>query len=201
MTVNSGSAFAGSFYNPAISGQTYINLGQGATTGDSCSIGFSRAGANSPSNSFDISFWARGSSASTFKMYNSNSTAAELNCPLTVSGAITAPSLALSTPLPVTSGGTGTAAIGSPGQYAIVNAGANGYSFTTGPGGGGVTSVGLSTNTAFNNFATITSSTSNPITNTGILTINMVAAPIITGFKFEIIKRKYNYCFWKPDSK
>jgi len=82
-------------------------------------------------------------------------------------------SLTISTPLGVTSGGTGTGSIGTPGQYAIVNAGATGLSYTTGPGGGGVTSVGLAGDSTFNNIFTITTSSSNPIVNSGILTINV----------------------------
>ena len=82
-------------------------------------------------------------------------------------------SLTISTPLGVASGGTGTGTIGTPGQYAIVNAGATGYSFTSGPGGGGVTSVGLAGDSTFNNIFTITTSSSNPIVNSGILTINV----------------------------
>lgn len=82
-------------------------------------------------------------------------------------------SLTISTPLAVASGGTGTGTIGTPGQYAIVNAGATGLSYTTGPGGGGVTSVGLAGDSTFNNIFTITTSSSNPIVNSGILTINV----------------------------
>ena len=87
--------------------------------------------------------------------------------------------LTLGAPLPFGSGGTGTSSIGTPGQYAIVNAGGTGYSFTAGPGGGGVTSVGLAVNSAFSGFATISTSSSNPIVNTGILTIDMLANPVI----------------------
>lgn len=88
------------------------------------------------------------------------------------SGSITG-SLTISTPLGVASGGTGVSTIGTPGQYAIVNAGATGLSYTTGPGGGGVTSVGLAGDSTFNNIFTITTSSSNPIVNSGILTINV----------------------------
>jgi hypothetical protein len=82
-------------------------------------------------------------------------------------------SLTISTPLAVASGGTGVSTIGTPGQYAIVNAGATGLSYTTGPGGGGVTSVGLAGDSTFNNIFTITTSSSNPIVNSGILTIEV----------------------------
>lgn len=55
-----------------------------------------------------------------------------------------------------------------------MNAGGTGLSYTTGPGGGGVTSVGLAGNATFNSIFSITTSSSNPIVNTGILTINVV---------------------------
>ena len=46
-------------------------------------------------------------------------------------------------PTPFNLGGTGVSTIGTSGQYAIVNAGATGLTYTTGPGGGGVSQVGL----------------------------------------------------------
>lgn len=53
-------------------------------------------------------------------------------------------------PTPFNLGGTGVSTIGTSGQYAIVNAGATGLTYTTGPGGGGVSQVGL-TGTICNN--------------------------------------------------
>lgn len=54
-------------------------------------------------------------------------------------------------PTPFNLGGTGTGTIGTSGQYAIVNAGATGLTYTTGPGSGGVSQVGLAGNSSFNN--------------------------------------------------
>ena len=86
-----------------------------------------------------------------------------------------------STVVPFNLGGTGVSTIGTSGQYAIVNAGATGFTYTTGPGGGGVSQVGLAGDVDMNSFLTITSSSSNPITSAGTFTLTMNTAPVITG--------------------
>ena len=94
--------------------------------------------------------------------------------PITSSGSIT---LSLSgVPVPYTSGGTGTASIGSPGQFVVVNSGATGYSFTNLSSIGTVTNFSASAPTGFN--ATVT----NPGTTPNLsLTYSGAAIPVVNG--------------------
>jgi len=173
VVTNTGSSFVtlmATLFAPNIgsTGQAYMQLGQGSGNGNKVQQEFQYFSANSSSNKYVVSVQAQSftitnSPTAPFSFNNASGPVAFGAGGISVSGG----------PLPTAFGGTGTASIGTPGQYAIVNAGATGYSFTTGPGGGGVTSVGLSGDSVFNGIFTISTSSSNPITNSGILTITV----------------------------